>query len=172
VLSSRVSATSALAAFFWRLCCVQHLRLSSCWLAAQATLFDTIYSFVMVLCMLRMYGSRETNLSFPTSLACRRLSLQKAQSSEKIPAASDEIKNAVLEQRRAIILAIVGATPDSTPSLERVLSNDYLSVVKVWLDQVLDGSVGKLRVTPMSTSIDSVVFVRVFLPMLFLLSLI
>jgi hypothetical protein len=98
--------------------------------------------------------------------------LQKAQSSEKIPATSDEIKKAVLEQRRAIILAIVGATPDSSPSLERVLSNDYLSGVKVWLDQVLDGSVGKLRITPMSTSIDSVVFVRVFLPMLFMLSLI
>jgi hypothetical protein len=122
--------------------------------------------------MLRVYGSRETNLSFPTSPSCRRLSLQKAQSYEKIPAASDEIKKAVLEQRRAIILAIVGATPDSSPSLERVLSNDYLSGVKVWLDQVLDGSVGKLRVTPMSTSINSVVFARVFSPMLFLLSLI
>jgi hypothetical protein len=122
--------------------------------------------------MLRMYGSCETNLSFPTSLPCRRLSLQKAQSFENIPAASDEIKKAVLEQRRGIILAIVGATPDSSPSLERVLSNDYLSGVKVWLDQVLDGSVGKLRVTPMSTSIDFVVFARVFSPMLFLLSLI
>jgi hypothetical protein len=98
--------------------------------------------------------------------------LQKAESSEKIPGASDEIKKAVLEQRRAIILAIVGATPDSSPSLERVLSNDYLSGVKDWLDQVLDGSVGKLRVTPMSASIDSVVFVPVFLLMLFLLLLI
>jgi hypothetical protein len=98
--------------------------------------------------------------------------LQKAESSEKIPGASDEIKKAVLEQRRAIILAIVGATPDSSPSLERVLSNDYLSGVKVWLDQVLDGSVGKLRVTSISTSIGSVVFVRVFLSMLFLLLLI
>jgi hypothetical protein len=98
--------------------------------------------------------------------------LQKAESSEKIPGASDEIKKAVLEQRRAIILAIVGATPDSSPSLERVLSNDYLSGVKDWLDQVLDGSVGKLRVTSISTSIGSVVFVRVFLSMLFLLLLI
>jgi hypothetical protein len=59
--------------------------------------------------------------------------LQKAQSSENIPAASDEIKKAVLEQRRAIILAIVGATPDSSPSLERILSNDYLSGVKLAL---------------------------------------
>jgi hypothetical protein len=98
--------------------------------------------------------------------------LQKAHSSEKIPAASDESKKAVLEQRRAIILAIVGATPDSSPSLERVLSNDYLSGVKVWLDQVLDGSVGTLQVALMSTSIGSAVFARVFSPMLFLLSLI
>jgi hypothetical protein len=99
--------------------------------------------------------------------------LQKVESSEKIPAASDEIKKAVLEQRRAIILAIIGATPDSSPSLERVLSNGYLSGVKVWLDQVLDGSVGELRVTPISTSIDSVVLVvRVFLSMLFFLLLI
>jgi hypothetical protein len=113
----------------------------------------------------------KTNLSFPASLMCRRQSLQKAESSEKIPAASDEIKKGVLEQRRAIILAIIGATPDSSPSLERVLSNDYLSGVKVWLDQVLDGSVGKLRVTPISTSVDSVVLVRVFLSMLFFLSL-
>lgn len=121
----------------------------------------------VLVCMYRM----KTNLSSPVSFACRRQSLQKAQSSEKIPGASDEIKKAVLGQRRAIILAIIGATPDSSPSLERVLSNDYLSGVKVWLDQVLDGSVGKLRVTPISTSIESVVFVNVFLSIFLFLSL-
>ncbi len=70
-LSSRVSATPALAAFFWHLCYVRHLRLSRCWLAAaQAALFHTIYSFVMMTWMQCMYGSREANLSFSTSLAC------------------------------------------------------------------------------------------------------
>ena len=98
--------------------------------------------------------------------------MQKAQSAEKIPATSDESKKAVLEQRRAIILAIVGATPDSSPSLERVLSNDYLSGVKVWLDQVLDGSVGKLQAALMSTSIGSAVFARALSPVLLLLILI
>jgi hypothetical protein len=86
--------------------------------------------------------------------------LQKAESPDKIPAESHEIKKAVLEQRRGIILAIVAATPDSSPSLERVLSNDYLSVVKVWLDQVLDGSVGELlpyrpRSIPLSWFVSS-----------------
>jgi hypothetical protein len=144
--------------------------MSSCWLAAQAALFNTIDSFVIVPVLCFVCTDRvKTNLSFPTSLTCLRQSLQKAKSFEKIPAASDEIKKAVLEQRRAIILAIIGATPENSPSLDRVLSNDYLSGVKVWLDQVLDGSVGELRVRFSHIDLDQFRCTRsVFLSMLFL----
>lgn len=49
----------------------------------------------------------------------------------------------VLELRRVIILALVGGTPKSNPSLDRVLQTVYLSEVKSWLDDTLSGSVGK-----------------------------
>jgi hypothetical protein len=63
-----------------------------------------------------------------------------------------------------LLIFIVGVkNSDSSPSLERILSNDY-SVGKSGFIQVLDELV--LRVTPISTSIDSVVSVRVFLSML------
>lgn len=48
----------------------------------------------------------------------------------------------ILEQRRCILLAIVGTTPPSSPSVSRLLSQGYLSHVKVWLDDILTGSVG------------------------------
>ena len=75
-----------------------------------------------------------------------RLTPQKAESTEKVPASTDDLKKAALEQRRCILLAIVGATPGSSPSLERVLSDGYLSSVKSWLDDILTGSVGELIV--------------------------
>jgi hypothetical protein len=51
--------------------------------------------------------------------------------------------NEVLEFRRCIILAIVGSTPVESPSLKAVLDSGYLSDVKLWYDQILQGSVGK-----------------------------
>jgi hypothetical protein len=51
--------------------------------------------------------------------------------------------NEVLEFRRCIILAIVGSTPVESPSLKAVLDSGYLSEVKKWYDQILQGSVGE-----------------------------
>lgn len=49
----------------------------------------------------------------------------------------------VLQLRRVIILALVSGTPKSNPSLDRVLQTVYLSEVKGWLEDLLNGSVGK-----------------------------
>ena len=51
---------------------------------------------------------------------------------------------AILVQRRCIILAIVGATPSSNSSLGRILQNGFLSSMKSWLDEILNGTVGEL----------------------------
>jgi len=40
-------------------------------------------------------------------------------------------------------LAVVGATPPESPSLQRLLEKGYLDAVKNWLDDVLSGSIGK-----------------------------
>jgi hypothetical protein len=82
--------------------------------------------------------------------------------SENIPAASDEIKKLFCAATCHHFYCRC-SNSDSSPSLERILSNDYLSG-KVWLYPSVDELV--LRVTPISTSIDSVVSVRVFLSML------
>jgi hypothetical protein len=55
-----------------------------------------------------------------------------------------ETRKAILAQRRCIILAFVGATPSSNSSLARVLQNGFLSTVKTWLDDILNGSIGEL----------------------------
>ena len=47
-----------------------------------------------------------------------------------------------LEFRRCIILAIVGSTPVESANLKAVLETGYLSIVKTWYDQILQGSVG------------------------------
>jgi hypothetical protein len=73
--------------------------------------------------------------------------LQKADSSNaSLSSAGDVGKKSVLEQRRCLILAIVGSTSADFPSVSRIISNGYLSHIKVWLDEILKGSVGKLEV--------------------------
>ena len=60
-----------------------------------------------------------------------------------MPGTNEHHKKMVLELRRVIILALVGGTPKSNPSLDRVLETNYLEEVKAWLDDVLSGTVGK-----------------------------
>lgn len=71
------------------------------------------------------------------------VSKQISASVDSIPGDSDT-KNKILAQRRCIILAIVGATPSSNTSLALILQNGFLSTVKSWLDDILNGSVGEL----------------------------
>jgi len=51
-------------------------------------------------------------------------------------------RNAVLVSRRAIVLTLVGSTPMETTVLHTILQNGYLSVVKIWMDDILKGSIG------------------------------
>ena len=70
--------------------------------------------------------------------------LQKVETIDKIPGVGEAaIKQKVLEYRRCVILAIVGATPTETPSLVRILSNGYLTSVKSWLDDALSTPEGR-----------------------------
>ena len=47
-----------------------------------------------------------------------------------------------IEFRRCIMLAIVGSTHVENANLKLVLENGYLSTVKTWYDQILQGSLG------------------------------
>ena len=47
-----------------------------------------------------------------------------------------------IDFRRCIILAIVGSTPVENANLKAVLESGYLSTVKTWYDQILQGSTG------------------------------
>jgi hypothetical protein len=61
----------------------------------------------------------------------------------KIPGELDLYqKRAVVEQRRCILLAIIGSTPDTNPTMNTILSNGFLDVVKSWLDDILNGAIG------------------------------
>jgi hypothetical protein len=51
-------------------------------------------------------------------------------------------KTSLLIHRRCVLLAVVGCTDPSRPSIARLLEEDYLSSVKKWLDDILSGSVG------------------------------
>jgi hypothetical protein len=68
-----------------------------------------------------------------------------AESLEEITGTSTpEQKTATLVRRRCILLAVIGSTqPDSAP-LKVILNNGYLVLVKKWLDDILNGDVGKL----------------------------
>jgi hypothetical protein len=101
--------------------------------------------FILFTLSIRFYGSLETHSSFlhTSSFLLYFHRLQKTESLDTVPEVSGDLKKAVLEQRRCILLAVVGSASESSPSLERVLSDGFLGAVKVWLDQVLDGSVGK-----------------------------
>lgn len=61
----------------------------------------------------------------------------------KIPGLLDlDKKRLVVEQRRCILLAIIGSTPDSNPTVKVIVSNGFLNVVKSWLDDILNGAIG------------------------------
>jgi len=61
----------------------------------------------------------------------------------KIPGNLDVAKKAAtLEQRRAIVLAIVGATPANSDTLQMLLASGLLNALKPWLEDVLSGSIG------------------------------
>ena len=66
-----------------------------------------------------------------------------AESVDGVIADVPETRKAVVAYRRCIILAVVGSTPASSQALERILSNGFLSTVKLWLDQILNGAVGE-----------------------------
>lgn len=57
-----------------------------------------------------------------------------------------------IEFRRCIILAIVGSTPVENANLKLVLENGYLSTVKTWYDQILQGTVGAYGLLRQGTS--------------------
>ena len=61
----------------------------------------------------------------------------------KIPGELDlDKKRAVVEQRRCILLAIIGSTPDTNPTMNAILSNGFIDIVKSWLDDILNGAIG------------------------------
>lgn len=64
---------------------------------------------------------------------------------EKIPGPGDAAKKAAsLEQRRCILLAIIGATPPANIALTTSLERGMLTSIRGWLDDALSGKVGKL----------------------------
>lgn len=64
---------------------------------------------------------------------------------ERILPDSDVQKKSLMVQRRTILLAIVAGTPADSPTLERVVAQGYLNAVKIWLDDVLERSIGKFN---------------------------
>lgn len=51
-------------------------------------------------------------------------------------------KTKTLTQRRAIILAIIGATPPDSIALREILNNGLLVTIKSWLDELLNVGIG------------------------------
>ena len=72
---------------------------------------------------------------------------QALDSLSRIPSDSDDTKKSFLQARRAVILAVVQQTKD-TKTLEELVDGGYLNAIKLWLDQILDGTVGKSRPYP------------------------
>ena len=66
-----------------------------------------------------------------------------ASGSGQVDVDSDTNKK-ILSQRRCIILAIVGSTPSSNTALQKILQNGFLSDVKSWMNDALNGSIGEL----------------------------
>ena len=66
-----------------------------------------------------------------------------------------------IEFRRCIMLAIVGSTPVENANLKLVLENGYLSTVKTWYDQILQGSLGapELDITRQKSSVYCTFFI-------------
>ena len=57
---------------------------------------------------------------------------------------SQDHKSNILAQRRCILLALIGSTSPSNIAVKGILESGYLVVVKGWLDDILNGNVGKL----------------------------
>ena len=51
-------------------------------------------------------------------------------------------KGKVLAQRRAVFLAIIGATPPDSEALKGILNNGLLVTIKLWLDEILNLGLG------------------------------
>eukprot|EP00977_Amphora_coffeiformis_P000975 scaffold212_cov173-Amphora_coffeaeformis.AAC.1 len=73
------------------------------------------------------------------------MSSQKAKGIDTVPGTDENHKKAVLELRRVLISALVGGTPKSNPSVDRVLETEYLLEVKNWLEEILKDYVGMFR---------------------------
>lgn len=72
----------------------------------------------------------------------------------------------VLEFRRCVVIAAVGSSPVESASVKAVLDSGYLTHVKSWYDQILQGKVGEYRIcNPFSMSMKSFVthFVQIVL---------
>jgi hypothetical protein len=61
---------------------------------------------------------------------------------QKTETMSEEMYKSILVHRRCVLLAVVGVTDPSSPSISRLLEHDYLLFVKKWLDEILSGSIG------------------------------
>jgi len=51
-------------------------------------------------------------------------------------------RNAILISRRSIVLTLVASTPTENTMLDIVLQNGYLNTIKLWMDDILRGSLG------------------------------
>ena len=56
---------------------------------------------------------------------------------------SQDHKSNMLAQRRCILLDLIGSTSPSNVAVKGILESGYLVVVKGWLDDILNGNVGK-----------------------------
>ena len=74
---------------------------------------------------------------------------------ENAPGDSEDKKKAVLEQRRAILLTAVSETPSDNPTVAKILEGGYLNSVKLWLDEVLNKTVGKWNWSIVGLSVSS-----------------
>ena len=68
---------------------------------------------------------------------------QMATADDLIDTMNVEARRKVAVHRRSIILAIIGATPTVSKSLGIILNGGFLSEVKIWLDDILNGVIGK-----------------------------
>jgi hypothetical protein len=66
--------------------------------------------------------------------------LAKGNSVANIPDLTEKSKT--LAQRRAILLAIIGATPPDNIALKAILNNGLLHTIKTWLDEILNIGIG------------------------------
>ena len=86
---------------------------------------------------------------------------QKVDSIDKIAGAAEaETKKKILDYRRCVLLAIVGATPTDSPSVNRILSDGYLTSVKSWLDDALSSSEGMFCVVSVEVETCGAVAVK------------